>query len=35
VPGDLYEAARLTAAGAVREFFAITLPSVRVSSPWR
>jgi len=29
VPGDLYEAARLDGAGAVREFFAITLPSVR------
>jgi raffinose/stachyose/melibiose transport system permease protein len=29
VPDDLYEAARLDGAGAVREFFAITLPSVR------
>ncbi|WP_232662084.1 carbohydrate ABC transporter permease [Pseudonocardia sp. TRM90224] len=29
VPGDLYEAARLDGAGAVREFFSITLPAVR------
>ncbi|MBG6238485.1 raffinose/stachyose/melibiose transport system permease protein [Mycetocola sp. CAN_C7] len=29
VPRDLYEAARLDGAGAVREFFSITLPSVR------
>jgi raffinose/stachyose/melibiose transport system permease protein len=29
VPEELYEAARLDGAGAVREFFAITLPSVR------
>ena len=29
IPGELYEAARLDGAGAVREFFAITLPSVR------
>lgn len=29
IPGDLYEAARLDGAGAVREFFAIILPSVR------
>ncbi|MFC4120862.1 carbohydrate ABC transporter permease [Nonomuraea zeae] len=29
VPGELYEAARLDGAGAVREFFAVTLPSVR------
>jgi raffinose/stachyose/melibiose transport system permease protein len=29
VPGELYEAARIDGAGAVREFFAITLPSVR------
>jgi raffinose/stachyose/melibiose transport system permease protein len=29
VPDELYEAARLDGAGAVREFFAITLPSVR------
>ncbi|GAA3203260.1 carbohydrate ABC transporter permease [Nonomuraea helvata] len=29
IPGDLYEAARLDGAGAVREFFAVTLPSVR------
>ncbi|MEV4287970.1 sugar ABC transporter permease [Nonomuraea bangladeshensis] len=29
VPPDLYEAARLDGAGAVREFFAVTLPSVR------
>ncbi|TDE97249.1 sugar ABC transporter permease [Occultella glacieicola] len=29
VPRDLFEAARLDGAGAVREFFAITLPSVR------
>lgn len=29
VPRELYEAARLDGAGAVREFFAITLPSVR------
>lgn len=29
ISGDLYEAARLDGAGAVREFFAITLPSVR------
>jgi len=29
VPRDLYEAARLDGAGAVREFFAITLPAVR------
>ncbi len=29
VPKDLYEAARLDGAGAVREFFAISLPAVR------
>ena len=29
VSGELYEAARLDGAGAVREFFAITLPAVR------
>lgn len=29
IPLDLYEAARLDGAGAVREFFAVTLPSVR------
>jgi len=29
VPRELYEAARLDGAGAVREFFAITLPAVR------
>ncbi|UFU08407.1 sugar ABC transporter permease [Ruania halotolerans] len=29
VPNELYEAARLDGANAVREFFAITLPSVR------
>ncbi|MCV2394951.1 sugar ABC transporter permease [Actinotalea sp. M2MS4P-6] len=29
IPGELYEAARLDGAGAVREFFAITLPAVR------
>jgi raffinose/stachyose/melibiose transport system permease protein len=29
IPRDLYEAARLDGAGAVREFFAVTLPSVR------
>ena len=29
IPIELYEAARLDGAGAVREFFAITLPSVR------
>lgn len=29
VPSEQYEAARLDGAGAVREFFAITLPSVR------
>ncbi|SEH03296.1 raffinose/stachyose/melibiose transport system permease protein [Nonomuraea solani] len=29
IPPDLYEAARLDGAGAVREFFAVTLPSVR------
>lgn len=29
VPMELYEAARLDGAGAVREFFAVTLPSVR------
>ncbi|MEO3872111.1 sugar ABC transporter permease [Nonomuraea sp. B12E4] len=29
IPADLYEAARLDGAGAVREFFAVTLPSVR------
>ncbi|MCK2215973.1 sugar ABC transporter permease [Actinomadura sp. ATCC 31491] len=29
VPGELYEAARLDGAGAVREFLAVTLPSVR------
>ncbi len=29
VPRELYEAARLDGAGAVREFFSITLPSVR------
>ncbi|WP_425490314.1 carbohydrate ABC transporter permease [Brachybacterium halotolerans] len=29
IPEDLYEAARLDGAGPVREFFAITLPSVR------
>lgn len=29
IPNELYEAARLDGAGAVREFFAVTLPSVR------
>lgn len=29
IPRDLYEAARLDGAGAIREFFAVTLPSVR------
>ncbi|MEJ3654212.1 sugar ABC transporter permease [Actinomycetes bacterium KLBMP 9759] len=29
VPGELYEAVRLDGAGAVREFFSITLPAVR------
>nr|WP_269128912.1 sugar ABC transporter permease [Nonomuraea sp. K271] len=29
IPGELYEAARLDGAGAVKEFFAVTLPSVR------
>jgi len=29
IPPDLYEAARLDGAGAVREFFAVTLPGVR------
>ncbi|GAA5151070.1 sugar ABC transporter permease [Pseudonocardia eucalypti] len=29
IPGELYESARLDGAGPVREFFAITLPSVR------
>lgn len=29
VPRELYEAARLDGAGAVREFFAVTLPAVR------
>lgn len=29
ISGDLYEAARLDGAGAIREFFAITLPAVR------
>ncbi|WP_018155001.1 carbohydrate ABC transporter permease [Demetria terragena] len=29
IPGDLYEAARLDGAGPIREFFAVTLPSVR------
>lgn len=29
IPRELYEAARLDGAGAVREFFAITLPSLR------
>jgi raffinose/stachyose/melibiose transport system permease protein len=29
IPGELYEASRLDGAGAVREFFAITLPAVR------
>ncbi|MFG1706214.1 carbohydrate ABC transporter permease [Nonomuraea sp. M3C6] len=29
IPSSLYEAARLDGAGAVREFFAVTLPSVR------
>ena len=29
IPGELYEAARLDGAGPVREFFAVTLPSVR------
>jgi raffinose/stachyose/melibiose transport system permease protein len=29
IPNDLYDAARLDGAGAVREFFAVTLPSVR------
>ncbi|GAA0935481.1 sugar ABC transporter permease [Nonomuraea longicatena] len=29
IPGELYEAARLDGAGAVREFFAVTLPAVR------
>lgn len=29
IPGELYEAERLDGAGPVREFFAVTLPSVR------
>ncbi len=29
ISGELYEAARLDGAGAVREFFAVTLPSIR------
>ncbi len=29
IGGELYEAARLDGAGPVREFFAVTLPSVR------
>ena len=29
IPGELFEAARLDGAGPVREFFAVTLPSVR------
>ncbi|WP_433512070.1 carbohydrate ABC transporter permease [Nonomuraea sp. CA-143628] len=29
IPAELYEAARLDGAGAVKEFFAVTLPSVR------
>jgi raffinose/stachyose/melibiose transport system permease protein len=29
ISGELYEAARLDGAGPVREFFAVTLPSVR------
>lgn len=29
IPGELYEAARLDGAGPVREFFAVTLPSLR------
>lgn len=29
IPNEMYEAARLDGAGAVREFFAVTLPSVR------
>lgn len=29
IPGELYEAARLDGAGPVREFFAVTLPSIR------
>ncbi|MEV6153433.1 sugar ABC transporter permease [Nonomuraea sp. NPDC052129] len=29
IPSELYEAARLDGAGAVKEFFAVTLPSVR------
>lgn len=29
IPGELYEAARLDGAGSIREFFAVTLPSVR------
>ena len=29
IPRELYEAARLDGAGPVREFFAVTLPSVR------
>ena len=29
IPGELYEAARLDGAGPFREFFAVTLPSVR------
>src|SRR5690625_6812805 len=29
IPAELFEAARLDGAGPVREFFAITLPSVR------
>ncbi|XVX21014.1 carbohydrate ABC transporter permease [Actinomycetota bacterium] len=29
IPGELYEAARLDGAGPIREFFAVTLPSVR------
>lgn len=29
IPGDVYEAARVDGAGAVREFFAVTLPGLR------
>jgi raffinose/stachyose/melibiose transport system permease protein len=29
IPGDLYDAARVDGAGPIREFFAITLPSLR------
>jgi len=35
VADDLYEAARLDGAGAVREFFAITCPRCAANSPSR